>query len=351
MKAAAAIEKGKVAVVDIPMPEIGEYECLVKITACGLCSSTDLKIINNSISNLNIKYPTVIGHEGVGVIDKIGSKVKNFKVGDRIAIPSGRVMPGCGYNSNWAHMAEYGVTTDVKAMVDDGVPMRYKPDLENHPAKFIPDSISDIDAVMLLTFKENYSALKNFGMREGMNILIYGHGAVAHGMAVMARDMGAAFVEIVGHHDDRIEIIRQHVKLDLAVNSHNESVVDKANELGVRFDIVVDGVGSVDIIMEGARLCKPFGRVGCYGVLKHAYANINLCDMPNNIMLQTLNWPYREHAAHDEVLSLVERGLLDPKEFYSHVLPLGKIAEGVEMIRTRQAYKVIIDMTMPESES
>ena len=129
------------------------------------------------------------------------------------------------------------------------------------------------------------------------------------------------------------------------------SKLTKANELGVRFDIVVDGVGSVDIIMEGARLCKPFGRVGCYGVLKHAYANINLCDMPNNIMLQTLNWPYREHAAHDEVLSLVERGLLDPKEFYSHVLPLGEIAKGVEMIRTRQAYKVIIDMTMPESES
>lgn len=351
MKAVAAIEKGKVAVVDIPVPEIGEYECLVKITACGLCSSTDLKIIGNSIANLNIQYPTVLGHEGVGVIAKTGAKVRNFKVGDRVVNPNGRVMPGCGFNSNWAHMAEYGVTTDIKAMIDDGVPMRYKPDLENYPTKPIPDNISDVDAVMLLTFKENYSALKNFGMREGMNILIYGDGAVAHGLAVMARDMGAAFVGIVGHHDDRMDIIAQHVKLDLAVNSHKENVLDKVNELGVRFDIVVDGVGSVDIIMEGAKMCKPFGRVGLYGVLKHATANINLVDLPNNVMLQTLNWPYREHAAHDEVVDLVQRGLLNPKDFYSHVLPMEKAAEGVEMIRSRQAYKVIIDMTLSENES
>lgn len=349
MKAVAAIEKGKVAVVDIPVPEISEYECLVRITACGLCSSTDLKIISNSIANLDIQYPTILGHEGVGVIEKTGAKVRNFKVGDRVVNPNGRVMPGCGFSSNWAHMAAYGVTTDVKAMWEDGVPMRGKPDLENYPTKPIPDEISDVDAVMLLTFKENYSALKNFGMHEGMNILIYGDGAVAHGLAVMARDMGAAFVGIVGHHDDRIEKIAQHVKLDLAVNSHKESVLEKTNEMGVRFDIVVDGVGSVDIIREGARMCKPFGRVGLYGVLKYANANINLVDLPNNVMLQTLNWPYREHAAHDEVLDLVRRGLLDPKDFYSHVLPLERVAEGVEMIRNRQAYKVIIDMTQVES--
>ena len=113
-----------------------------------------------------------------------------------------------------------------------------------------------------------------------------------------------------------------------------------------RFDLVVDGAGSVDIILEGAKMLKPGGRVGLYGVLQHAKGTINLVDLPNNVMLQTLNWPYREHATHDEICDMVLRGVLNPKDFYSHVLPIEKAPEGVELIRSRQAYKVIIDMTL-----
>ena len=343
MKAVAAIEQGKVAVVDIPMPEYGEYECLVKTTACGLCSSTDLKLISNGVANLDIKYPTVLGHEGVGVIAETGKKVRYFKQGDRVVNPSGRVMPGCGFNSNWAQMAEYAVAIDVRAMMEDGVPMRYKVDLDNFPTKIIPDDISDVDAAMLITFKENYSALKNFGLKPGMNLLIFGDGAVAQGLAIMAHEMGAAYIGCVGHHDERLQRIAEHAPLDLMVNSHNEDIMEKAGDK--RFDLVIDGVGSVDIIQQGARLLKPGGRVGLYGVLKHAKGSINLVDLPNNILLHTLNWPYREHAAHDEVVDLVHRGVLNPKDFYSHVLPIDQAPEGVELIRSRQAYKVIIDMT------
>ena len=343
MKAVAAIEKGRAAVVDIPLPEYGDYECLVKVTACGLCSSTDLKIIDNGIASLDIQYPTVLGHEGVGVIAEVGKKVRTFHKGDRIVNPQGRVMPGCGFRSNWGQMAEYAVAADLLAMMEDGVPMRFRPDLENYQIKPVPDDISDVDAAMLITFKENYSALRNFGLKPGMNLLIYGDGAVALGLAVIAREMGAAFIGVVGHHDERLRRIAEHVPLDLAVNAARDSVFDAARE--TRFDLIVDGVGSADVIREGARLTKPFGVVGLYGVLKHAKGEINLVDLPNNIRLHTLNWPYREHAAHDEVVELVHRGVLNPKDFYSHVLPIGEAPRGVDLIRSRQAYKVIIDMT------
>ncbi len=252
-------------------------------------------------------------------------------------------MPGCGFHSNWAQMAEYAVAVDVRAMMEDGVPMRRKVDLDNFPTKTLPDDVSDIDAAMLITFKENYSALKNFGLAKGMKLLIYGDGAVALGLAILAREMGAAFVGCVGHHDERLSRIASHTPLDLAVNAHTEDVFEKAGD--TRFDIVIDGVGSVDAACEGAKLLKPGGRVGLYGVLKHAKANVNLVDLPNNILFQTLNWPYREHAAHDEVISLVRRGVLNPKDFYSHVLPIEEAPKGVDMIRSREAYKVIIDMT------
>lgn len=345
MRAVAAIEPGRVAVVDIPMPEYGEYECLVKITACGLCSGTDLKLIDNAIADLAIRYPTVLGHEAVGVIAAVGDRVRSFRVGDRVVSPAGRVAPGCGFHSNWAHMAEYGVAVDLPAMVRDGLPAAQGADLDNFMTRRIPDAISDVDAVMLLTFKENYSALSNFGLQPGMDILIYGDGAVALGLAIIAREMGAGRVGCVGHHDERLARIADRTRLDFAINARRGRVPDAV--AGARFDIVVDGVGSVDAVREGARLLKPGGRVGLYGVLKRAKADINLVDLPNNVLLQTLNWPYREHATHEAVVDMVLRGALDPKDFYSHVMPLDQAPEAVELIRSRQAYKVIFDLSMP----
>ncbi|NLG25708.1 MAG: alcohol dehydrogenase catalytic domain-containing protein, partial [Clostridiales bacterium] len=333
-----------VAVVDVPMPAYGDYECLVRITACGLCSGTDLKLIDNAIADLKIQYPTVLGHEAVGVIVAAGEKVRSFRVGDRVVSPAGRVMPGCGFHSNWAHMAEYGVAIDLPAMAEDGLSAARGADLDNFATRRIPDAISDIDAVMLLTFKENYSALRNFGLRPGMDLLIYGDGAVALGLAIMAREMGAGRVGCVGHHDERLARIADRTPLDFAINARRERVPDAVG--GARFDIVIDGVGSVDVVYEGARLLKPGGRVGLYGVLKRAKADVNLIDLPNNALLQTLNWPYREHASHDAVVELVLRGALNPKDFYSHVMPLDQAPAAVELIRSRRAYKVIFDLSM-----
>ena len=79
MKAVCAKGDGTVEVVEVPAPDItDDYECLVRVTACGLCSSTDLKIIGyGSVGEMPIEYPTLVGHEGVGVIEKVGSKVKS----------------------------------------------------------------------------------------------------------------------------------------------------------------------------------------------------------------------------------------------------------------------------------
>lgn len=95
MKALAAMGDGTVQLVDVPKPDkVGPYDCLVRVTACGLCSSTDLKIIyNGSIAEKPVTYPTILGHEGVGVIEQVGEKVRYLKEGDRITSPLGFLTP------------------------------------------------------------------------------------------------------------------------------------------------------------------------------------------------------------------------------------------------------------------
>lgn len=99
MKAVAAMGDGTVKIVEVPKPDkVGPYDCLVRVTACGLCSSTDLKIIyNGSVAQNTITYPTLLGHEGVGVIEQVGEKVRYLKPGDRVTSPLGMLTPAPGY--------------------------------------------------------------------------------------------------------------------------------------------------------------------------------------------------------------------------------------------------------------
>ena len=66
---------------DIPMPEMGEYDALVKTVGCGICNGTDLKLAKGHLKGFGT-YPAVLGHEAVGRVIRTGRKVKNYRLDD-----------------------------------------------------------------------------------------------------------------------------------------------------------------------------------------------------------------------------------------------------------------------------
>ena len=94
MKAVAVLAKDQVGIVELPLPEYGPYECLVRTRACGFCSSTDMKIIHNSLADMDVSFPAILGHEGVGEIVAVGEKVRNYRVGDRVSCARGMYVKG-----------------------------------------------------------------------------------------------------------------------------------------------------------------------------------------------------------------------------------------------------------------
>ena len=79
----AAVYKGRsvVSVEDVPTPLIGAGEMLVRVEACGICH-TDLKKIEYDL----LTPPRIYGHETAGVVAQLGDGVRNFKIGDRVAV-------------------------------------------------------------------------------------------------------------------------------------------------------------------------------------------------------------------------------------------------------------------------
>ena len=83
MKAAYLEEIGKMGIRDIPIPEIGPDDVLVKMKAAGVCGSD----LHAYLGKHQFRFPPVLlGHEGAGVVYKVGENVKNVKVGDRVTV-------------------------------------------------------------------------------------------------------------------------------------------------------------------------------------------------------------------------------------------------------------------------
>ena len=96
MKAAVVNEfKKALEIKEVPIPEIGYGEVLVKMEACGVCH-TDLHAAHGDWP-FKPKLPLIPGHEGVGGVVKLGEGVTSLKVGDRVGIP-GSILPSGNAN-------------------------------------------------------------------------------------------------------------------------------------------------------------------------------------------------------------------------------------------------------------
>jgi len=341
MKAIAVQEKGVVKVVhDVPVPVPGDYEALVKVKACGFCNGTDMQIINNTMGEHEGmgRYPTILGHEGAGEVVEVGAKVRYIKPGDRFLHPNLRPEVGNGYTKTFGGMAQFGLVADHRAMLEDG----YKPSELPFVNKFgpLPADFDFVDAGVLLSLNESLSAAHNFGCDPTKDVLVYGAGPMGLALMTYMRILGVRRLVAIDAIEERLATAVRLAKVDQTINFTRQDVDEALN--GALFDIVVDAVGSTRVLMEGSHRLKQFGRLGSMGVLKNTDCVIDASHLKNNTLLHMLNFPYGEYQRMEENIGYIRQGLVNPKDFYSHVLPMDRIDDVLELVRNRQAFKVIM---------
>ena len=340
MKGIAVTAPGKVEPVDdIPMPVPGDYEALVKVHACGFCNGTDMQIINGTGGDLGNEvsiYPTVLGHEGAGEIVAVGKKVRHIHIGERWIHPNLHTEVGNGYHKTHGSMAQYGLVSDNQAMLEDGFTEKDFPWVKQH--KF-PDSIDYVDAGVLLSLAECHSAAKNFGVDTEKDVLIYGAGPMGIALGMFCTLRGANVTQIDSI-QERLLQAKTIGKAAQIINFAQQNVDAVLN--GKKFDIVIDAVGSTKILYEGSSRLKSGGRLCSLGVLKQNDLVIDSSRLQVNTSLHMLNFPVGEYAIMDETIRMIEDGRVNPKDFYSHVLPFEKIHDCMDLIKDKKALKVIL---------
>lgn len=342
MKAVAVFAPGDVRVVtDVPIPEPGDYEVLVKVMYCGFCNGSDFQIINNTMEKSEglQEYPTILGHEGSAYAVKLGKKVRHIQLGDRFIHNNLRPDVGNGYTKTYGGMAEYGLVADHQAMLEDGYTVDQLPFYKKFH-KF-PREMRFEDGAMLLSLSESLSAVRNFGVKAGSEVLIFGAGPMGTAVATYCKLEGAAYVAIVDNQPARLENAKRIARVDQTINFDEQPVADAVGER--RFDVAIDAVGATAVIYQASALLKPYGMVGSMGVLKKNDLLINASRLKNNTSVHMLNFPFDEYgAAMDQNIDYIVSGKIDPADFYSHIVPIDNIHEAMELVRTKKALKVIL---------
>lgn len=342
MLAVAVMQPNELKLVDVPEPEPGPYEVRIRTEVGCLCNMTDRKLIEGHFPGVE-QYPLLLGHETVGIVDAVGSRVRNFKIGDR-AIGGLVLKPtDSAYASGWGGFSQYTLAGDHQAMVDDGMATSQNGWFEVYEImRVIPKTISVEDAVMLCTWREVYGAFGDFSLKRGDNIIIYGAGPVGLSFVKFARLLGLNEIYSVDLLPSKREkALEMGVTAAFAPGSPELQTFLSGKKNA--FDAIIDAVGKESIINSALPLVKMGGSVCVYGVIDTPSIRVDKDTGPYNFNLLIHQWPtrFRERAAQEPLIEWIQAGKLSYKEFVSVEFSIQEISRAFENSKTGQPIKTL----------
>jgi alcohol dehydrogenase len=343
MKALTYLGPGKKEVMEKPKPKIEkETDAIVKITKTTICG-TDLHILKGDVPT--VEEGRILGHEGVGIIEEVGSGVKNFKKGDRVLISC---ITSCGRCENckkglYAHCEDGGW---ILGHLIDGTQAEYVripyADTSLYP---IPEGVDEEALVMLSDILPTgfEIGVLNGKVQPGQTVAIIGAGPVGMAALLTAQFYSPAEIIMVDLDDNRLEVAKKFGATQV-VNSSDGKAVEKIMELtgGKGVDVAMEAVGiraTFDICQE---IVKPGGHIANVGVHgKSVEFHIEKLWIRNI----TLTTGLVNTTSTPMLLKTVQSNKLKPEQLITHRFAFSDIMKAYEVFGNaakEKALKVII---------
>jgi threonine dehydrogenase-like Zn-dependent dehydrogenase len=273
MKAAIFVAPGRIVLDDKPIPEVGPLDALMRITTTTICG-TDVHILKG-------EYPVAkgltVGHEPVGVIEKLGSAVQGYREGQRVIAgaitPSGwsnaclcgtSSQDGAGTAHGWKPMGGWKLGNTIDGCQADYVLV---PDAMANLAP-VPDSLSDEQVLMCPDIMSTgFSGAESGGVRIGDTVAVFAQGPIGLCATAGAKLAGASLVIGVDRLPDRLKMARQ-MGADHVIDG---SKVDAAEEImrltaGRGVDVAIEALGTQQTFEACLRVLRPGGTLSSLGV-------------------------------------------------------------------------------------
>ena len=334
MKAAVFEKVGKLVVGQYEEPKIKSDELLVRIKACGICG-TDIHLLNGKYSG---KYPLIPGHEFAGEVIEVGSDVKDFAVGDRIAGDPNNQCGKCTYcRKGKIHLCKnldpLGVTKPGGFAELCAVPAVQ--------AFKLPENLSWQQGALMEPAACAVRGIEVSGIFPGDTVAVLGCGTMGNLITQLSALAGAAKVVV----SEPIE-----AKRELALQCGATNVIDPTKEDVKKALLEIDPDGA-DVVFEVAGLkqtaqlsldlAKRGGTVVFFGVVEpeetvqvHPY-NINEYEL-------TIVGSFNNPLTNSRALDIIASGRIKTEPLVSHTFTLDEFEKGFAHFGAIDAFKIMI---------
>jgi threonine dehydrogenase-like Zn-dependent dehydrogenase len=316
MKALVVASPGSVSLVQYDEPTAAEGEIIVAPQVVGMCG-TDLELIDGGIDPAYVRYPLVLGHEWVGVLeaDVVGVAAAGERVVVEGVIPCGACTECRRDDTNrCVTYDEIGFTRPGAIAERIAVPSRLVHRIE--------PSVDPFDAVLVEPMAVVWRALTRFALRQGLRVAVVGDGTIALLTAHMVRLFEPTEVVVVG---------RREAQANLATRAGADTFTTTAPE--GRFDLVIEAAGSASSAATSVALAERGGTVILLGLPAHGTV-IELApdDVVNNDLVIQGSFSYTQ-LSWAQVVHRVNAGELRPSFLVTHRYGLEEAVEALSALR------------------
>jgi alcohol dehydrogenase len=333
---------GKIAFKDIPKPGIEKAtDALVKIIKTTICG-TDLGILHGKTPTC--KPGTTLGHEGIGVIEEVGTSVRNFKKGDRVIISCITADGSCEYckKQMYAHCEDGGW---ILGHLINGTQAEYVriPHADNslHQA---PEGVDDEALVMLSDILPTGHEIGviNGCVKPGDTIAIVGAGPIGMSALLTAQFYSPAKIYMIDLDENRLEQARKMGATD-TINSGTADAVKKImSETKDGVDVAIEAVGAPATFDICQQIVRPGGHIANIGVHGHS-VDLQI----QNLWIQniTITMGLVNTNTTPMLLKTVSSGKIQPEKLITHHFKLEEIMRAYEVFGNaaeEKAMKVIL---------
>ena len=332
---------GDLRVEDVPTPAVGPDQLRVRIRAGGICGSDLHYFQHGGFGTVRIKEPMVLGHEVAGAIEELGSAIRDYAVGDRIAISPSQPCGVClycqqGLQNHCLDMRYYG-----SAMRTPHVQGAFRKEIviDVTQAHRLRANVSDGEGAMAEPLAVALHAVNRAGALLGKRVLVTGCGPIGALVVIAARRAGAANIVAT---DMTPQPLRSAIKVgaDQTIN-----VAEQLDGLAAftadkgQFDVLFECSGNERALRGAFDALRPRGIIVQLGLGGEMTLPVNTIVAKEFDLRGT----FRFHAEFATAVELINKGLVDVKPLISATMPYRDAGRAFALAADRsQAMKVLL---------
>ena len=268
MKAAVFVEPGRIELDDKPIPEVGPLDALIRVTTTTICG-TDVHIMKGEYP---VRKGLTVGHEPVGIIEKLGSAVKGYAEGQRVIAgaitPSGHsnaslcgfhAQDGAGTSHGWKPIGGWKFGNTIDGCQAEFVLV---PDAMANLAP-VPDGLTDEQVLMCPDIMSTgFAGAESGHIRIGDTVAVFAQGPIGLCATVGAKLSGATAIIGVDTVPERL-IMAKRLGADHVIDYRQSDPVDQIMSLtsGRGVDVAIEALGTQSTFEACLRVIRPGGRL------------------------------------------------------------------------------------------